>query len=208
MFGEGFARRLARRYRRRGLDPTATWMVDFLATGGVDGATVLEVGGGVGEIGIELARRGAASVLTVELSGAYDEAAARLANEACVADRMHRRLVDIAVDAAPEADAPRSVEPADVVVLHRVVCCYPDYDRLLGAAARLCRDRLVFSHPARHLGTRAVVVAENVGFALARRTFRTFVHQPAAMLGVLDDAGMRQRAHRGGTVWQAEVVAR
>ena len=35
MFGEGFARRLARRYRRRGLDPTATWMVDFLATGGV-----------------------------------------------------------------------------------------------------------------------------------------------------------------------------
>ena len=162
MFGEGFARRLARRYRRRGLDPTATWMVDFLATGGVDGATVLEVGGGVGEIGIELARRGAASVLTVELSGAYDEAAARLANEAGVADRMHRRLVDIAVDAAPEADAPRSVEPADVVVLHRVVCCYPDYDRLLGAAARLCRDRLVFSHPARHLGTRAVVVAENV----------------------------------------------
>ena len=54
----------------------------------------------------------------------------------------------------------------------------------------------------------ALVVAENVGFALARRTFRTFVHQPAAMLGVLDDAGMRQRAHRGGTVWQAEVVAR
>jgi hypothetical protein len=23
------------------------------------------------------------------------------------------------------------VEPADVVMLHRVVCCYPDYERLL-----------------------------------------------------------------------------
>ena len=38
-------------------------------------------------------------------------------------------------------------EPADVVVLHRVVCCYPDYQRLLGAAASHAGRLLVFSHP-------------------------------------------------------------
>ena len=43
-------------------------------------------------------------------------------------DRVDRRLVNI-------ANEPEAIEPADVVVLHRVVCCYPDYEGLLGAAA-------------------------------------------------------------------------
>jgi len=49
-FDRRFARRLANRYRRRGLDRTARRMVAFLEERGVEGATVLEVGGGVGEI--------------------------------------------------------------------------------------------------------------------------------------------------------------
>lgn len=36
-----------------------------------------------------------------------------------MADRVTRRFLDI-------AQTPDGVEPADVVVLHRVVCCYPD----------------------------------------------------------------------------------
>ena len=70
MFGRGFARRMARRYRRRGLDGTAARMVDFLAEDSVEGATVLEVGGGVGEIHVELLRRGATSATSLELSTA------------------------------------------------------------------------------------------------------------------------------------------
>src|SRR3712207_7104310 len=49
-----FARRLARRYRKRGLDKTAARMVAFLDAAGVRDATVLEIGGGVGEIHLEL----------------------------------------------------------------------------------------------------------------------------------------------------------
>jgi len=71
-------------------------MVDFLAGNGLDGATVLEIGGGVGEIGIELLRRGAASVTNVELSSAYDVEARRLADRAGVAERVHRLIVDVA----------------------------------------------------------------------------------------------------------------
>jgi len=51
------------------------------------------------------------------------------------------RIQDLAQD-------PGAVEPADLVVLHRVVCCYPDYERLLAAAADHGRRALVFSyHP-------------------------------------------------------------
>ena len=74
-FDERFARRLANRYRRRGLDRTSRRLVAFLEGQGVEGATVLEVGGGVGEIQLELLKRGAARTVNLELSPAYEEEA-------------------------------------------------------------------------------------------------------------------------------------
>src|ERR687895_1969870 len=59
-FNQRFARRLANRYRKRGLDKTARTMVQFLQGLGVEGASVLEIGGGVGEFQIELLKAGAA----------------------------------------------------------------------------------------------------------------------------------------------------
>jgi hypothetical protein len=58
-------------------------------------------------------------------------------------------------DSAPSFEDPEAVEPADMVVLHRVVCGYPDYERLLGAAADHARRALVFSYPPRNAPSRA-----------------------------------------------------
>jgi 2-polyprenyl-3-methyl-5-hydroxy-6-metoxy-1,4-benzoquinol methylase len=201
MFGTGFARRVAKRYRRRGLDPAAGRMVDFLAAGDLGGATVLEIGGGVGEIGIELLRRGAGRVTNLELSTAYDEEAQRLSQEAGVADRMHRRVVDIAT-------TPDAVEPADLVVLHRVVCCYPDYPRLLGAAADHCRGRLAFSHPPRNLVSRGVLGLQHGMFALMGQEFRAFAHPPARMREVVVDHGLRPVFAHPGRIWQVQGLTR
>ena len=201
MFGGGFARRMARRYRRKGLDGTSTRLVDFLSADGVAGATVLEIGGGVGEIGVELLRRGAASLTEVELSSAYDEEAGRIATEAGVAERVRRRIVDIAA-------SPGEVEPADLVVLHRVVCCYPDHERLLGAAADRCRSRFAFSHPPRNAVSRALLGTQNAAFALMGREVRTFAHSPTAMLGVLEARGLRPVYSHRPMVWQVEGLAR
>ena len=116
-------------------------------------------------------------------------------------DRVERRLHDIAVD-------PEAIAPADVVVLHRVVCCYPDYERLLSAAAAHARRALVFSHPRRNVVSRLVVGAENLGFRLMRREFRVFAHPPEAMLAVLREQGMVARFAERGFAWEARGVTR
>jgi magnesium-protoporphyrin O-methyltransferase len=200
-FGAGFARRIARGYRRRGLDPNAQAVVDLVTQAGVQGATVLEIGGGVGEIQLELLRRGAASATNLELSPGYEGEAAALIEEAGVGGRVRRRLVDIATD-------PGAVEPADIVVLHRVVCCYPDVAQLLGAAADHARRHLVFSHPPRNGLSRAVVATQNALFRIGGRDFRTFAHSPAAMLDVLAEHGLHLRATHSGRVWQVAAVSR
>jgi magnesium-protoporphyrin O-methyltransferase len=192
---------MAGRYRKRGLDPTAQRMVEFLERQGIESATVLEIGGGVGEIGLELLRRGAERAVNLELSPAYDAEAERLAAAAGVAGRVERRLHDIAVD-------PDAIEAADVVVLHRVVCCYPDYERLLGAAAAHARRLLAFSHPRDGLISRLVVGVENLGFRLARREFRVFAHAPEAMLAVLGAHGLEAVFAEQGFAWEARGLSR
>jgi magnesium-protoporphyrin O-methyltransferase len=194
-FGSRFARRMAKRYRKRGLDGTAREIVRFLESRGIEGATIMEVGGGVGEIQLELLKRGAARAVNLELSPAYDGEAARLLDEAGVRDRAERRLHDIAAD-------PDGVAPADVVILNRVVCCYPDYERLLGAAADHAGRLLVFSHPPRNAISRLIVAGQNLGFRLKRSEFRTFAHPPAAMHAALEARGLHRTFTHRGRVWQ------
>ena len=194
-FGRWFARRVAASYRKKGLDGTARRIVEFAASRGIEGASVLEVGGGVGEIGIELLKRGASRALTLELSPAYDEEAERLLREEGLQGRAERRLHDIAAD-------PDAIERADVVVLNRVVCCYPDYRRLLGAAADHAERAVVFSHPPRNAVSRLVVATQNLVFRLLRREFRTFAHPPREMIAVLEERGLRRTYDHRARVWQ------
>jgi 2-polyprenyl-3-methyl-5-hydroxy-6-metoxy-1,4-benzoquinol methylase len=200
-FDPRFARRVAKRYRKRGVDKPARRMIEFLEREGVRGLTVLEIGGGVGEIQLELLKRGARSSLNLELSDAYDAEAQRLAREAGLEGRAQRRLHDIALD-------PDAVAPADIVVLHRVVCCYPDYERLLSAAAQHARRMLVFSHPPRNALSRLLVAAQGLLFRLKGSQFRVFAHPPEAMLAVLERHGLRRTFAHDGLVWHVAGVTR
>ena len=201
MFGPRFARHLASRYRRRGLDKTAARMVAYLVNRGIDGASVLEIGGGVGAIQLELLGRGASRTTNLELVDAYDTDATELAETAGMRDRMTRRQVDIAA-------TPDEVEAHDIVVLHRVVCCYPDYERLLTAAADHAKRLLVFSHPPRNWATRTFTRLQNVVFRLVGRSFRTFAHPPAALVGVAEGRGMHFEYTHRGPIWQVVGLAR
>jgi magnesium-protoporphyrin O-methyltransferase len=201
VFDSRTARRRAKRYRRHGLDRTGRRIVELVADRGVEGASVLEIGGGVGELQVELLRRGAATATNLELSAAYDDEARRLLLEAGLSGRVQRRIVDLAVD-------PDAVEPADVVVLNRVVCCYPDMPRLLGAAADRARRLLVVSHPPRNLLSRTVIGGENLGLRCSGSAFRVFAHPPEAMRAVLAEHGLRPVGLTRGRFWQVSAVAR
>jgi magnesium-protoporphyrin O-methyltransferase len=200
VFSGRFARRRSRRYRKHGLTPAAGRVVEFAAAG-IEGATVLEIGGGVGELQVELLRRGAAHATKLEISSSYEEAATALLDHSGVTGRVTRRIVDI-------AQTPDDVEPADVVVLHRVVCCYRDFSRLLSAAAAHARRRLVFSHPAVNLLTRTEFGAENLYRRLTRNSFRAFIHPPAAMIAAAEGDGLVTTYRHHSREWDVVGLVR
>jgi magnesium-protoporphyrin O-methyltransferase len=175
-------------------------MVDFLQ-GGIAGATVLEVGGGVGSLQLELLKAGAARATNVELSPAYETEAGALAREAELGARVERRVLDFAEHAS-------EVEPADAVVLNKVVCCYPDYEALVGAAAERARRYLVLSFPRDALWTRLAFSAANLLSRVRRSSFRAYVHRPAAILAVAEARGLRPVLEHRGAFWQLAALER
>jgi magnesium-protoporphyrin O-methyltransferase len=200
-FGARQARRDAKRYRKHGLDATAQRLVDELAQRGVDGASVLEVGGGVGGLDLELLGRGAERALVVELSNGYDEEAQALAAEAGAEARIERRHGDFAEEEA-------SIEPADVVVMHRVVCCYPDPELLVGAAARHARRLLALSFPRDRWWLRLGMGAANVWFRL-RGGIQAYVHPPEEVVGIAEAAGFSTVLDERSTrIWRIAVFER
>jgi 2-polyprenyl-3-methyl-5-hydroxy-6-metoxy-1,4-benzoquinol methylase len=200
MFNRKFAARDAQHYRDRGVTGTARTLVEL--AGDVRGATVLDVGGGVGAIGLELVAAGAQRATNVELSDAYEGVAAELAEERHVSARVERRVADIVDDAA-------AVGKHDVVVMHRVVCCYPDVDALMSAAALLARRRLVVTYPQERAWIRAGLAVVNVFMRLRSCGFRVYAHPVARIVGAAERDGLRlEERVRHGLLWESISLAR
>jgi magnesium-protoporphyrin O-methyltransferase len=198
LFSAKQARLDARRYRKRGLGGTSRDLVGL--AGDVSGATVLEVGGGVGAIELELLAAGADHATNVELSGEYEEEAAALLAERGLSERVDRRVADFVTE---------SVEPHDVVVMHRVVCCYPDVDRLVGVAAAHARQRLLLTYPRERPWTRAGFRVINLLFWISRSSFRAFVHPVGQMTAAAQREGLAlERRDRPGLIWENAVYER
>ena len=142
-----------------------------------------------------------ASAVSVELTPSYEASAGELLREAGFADRVERRVMDF-VDAGPQ------VGDADIVVMNRVICCYPDLPRLAGAAADRARGILVMSFPKERWWTRIVVWMANVGMLIARREFRIFLHPVAEIIATGEQHGLKPAADRPGLFWQVAGMRR
>jgi magnesium-protoporphyrin O-methyltransferase len=199
-FNRRVAAKDARRYRRRGLTGTAHTLTEL--AGDVRGSTVLDVGGGIGAIELALLQAGAARATSIELSAAYEDEADQLLVERGFTSRVERRVGDFVADGA-------SVEQHDVVVLHRVVCCYPDVDALVGEAADHTRRTLLLTYPQDRRLIRLGVRAVNVVLRIARCGFRTYAHPVEKIVAVAAQHGLTLETRRpAGVLWESAVLSR
>jgi SAM-dependent methyltransferase len=198
LFSSKQARRDARRFRRRGLRGTSRDLVELACD--VHAASVLDVGGGVGAIELELLAAGAERATNVELSGGYEDTATALIAERGVEARVERRVGDFVT---------AELEPHDVVVLHRVVCCYPDVDTLVGTAADHARHVLLLTYPQDGPVVRLAFRAINVWLRLSGCGFRTYVHRPERIAAVAAEHGLQlERSRRRGRGWESAAYRR
>ena len=200
-FDDGIADRDLRAYRRRGPGATTRALADALAAGGAADRTVLDIGGGIGGLHRLLLEAGAASAVDVDASGPYLRVAEREAGRLGLGGRVRF----IHGDAAALSG---TLEPADLVALDRVVCCYGDVSALVGTAARLTRLRLGIVVPPDGRLARLAVGAVNAWQVVLRSRLRMHAHPHAAIAAAATAAGLRSAGVRSVGMWRLLVFER
>ncbi|HET7168094.1 MAG TPA: methyltransferase domain-containing protein [Candidatus Limnocylindrales bacterium] len=190
------------RYRRKGPDGTTRMLLDMIsASGGVRGASILDIGAGVGVIDHESLHAGAGHAVLVDGSLAYQQAARDEGRRRGQLDRMEFVDGDF-VSLAPTIDL------ADIVTLDRVICCYPDVDALVSLSAAKARLLYGLVLPRDRGFLRFGVRLINLWYRLRRDPYRAFAHPNATVDALAAAAGLRPRAESGTFVWRVVLYER
>ena len=201
-YNEKFATADLRSYRKKGPNPWTRTLIEALKAEGVDGATLLDIGGGIGAIQHELLAAGAARATGVETSSAYLAAAREESDRRGHTGRVtyqHGDFVELA----------ESVPAADIVTLDRVINVYPDWTRLVGLSAARARRLYGVIVPRDTRFVRLVIVAMNLVLRLQQQRVRAAVVPIDAIDRVVREAGLSPCFSRTvGPAWQVVLYRR
>jgi len=201
-YSEKFAASELRKYRKKGPIPSTRTLIEALKAEGVEGAALLDVGGGIGAIQHELLEAGIAHATSVDASAPYLAAAREESDRRGHGSRVTYRHGDF-------VELAGSVPPADIVTLDRVINVYPDWQRLAGLSAERAERLYGLVYPRDRLMVRLVIFAMNLALSLLRKPVRASVHPDDAIERVVREKGLSRHFSRSvGPVWQVVVYRR
>jgi len=200
-FFSWFAGGYRERYEKKGFEQSQKNLLQGLQQAGYQGATVLEIGSGTGNFHQSLLLKGAATATGVDLAPKMLEQARIWARDRDLESRVDYRLGDF-------VDLAKDVDVADVTVLDKVVCCYPDADSLVHRSLEKTRRVYALTYPRYMLFTRVMSKIMGAIFWLVRFDFRNYIHNPELIASWVNDAGFRRIYQNHTLLWLSEVYVR
>lgn len=187
--------------RSRGPRPTTQELIDAIRGMGLDGATVVDVGAGVGAVHIALLEAGAERAIDVDASREYQAAAREEAARRGLVDRVTYRYGDL-VELAAELPS------ADIVTLDSVICCYPYLPALMTAVLSVSPRLVGLTYPRDVWWMRAYMRLYNLVHALRRSPARYFAYCHSQLRHLMAARGFSE-VHDGGIpAWRVVLYAR
>ncbi len=190
-----------KRYRQDGPDAATQALIDAIRAEGIEGASLLDVGGGVGAIQLELLAAGLASAQSVDASEAYAAVAKREAERRGLANRASHKVGTL----AELADA---VAPADIVTLDKVVCCDADLPLLLGDVVARARRMIGLVYPRDRWWNGIASAAIAAWGRITGDPTRWYLHSEAEIDALLGRAGFERREVDRTFIWQVALYVR
>jgi len=176
-------------------------LIEALCRIGIESKSLLDVGCGIGSVHLTLLNRGASSAQGVEISEAMLEESRKLAGEMGLETRVRYHRGDIVYSNG-------SLELSDVSIVDKVVCCYPDFELLLGKLVSKTRTCVAISYPRDSWLSRLVFKGMQRLGTFLRWSFHPYYHEPIAIDGVLAAKGFEERFNGVTIIWQAKVFLR
>jgi magnesium-protoporphyrin O-methyltransferase len=200
-FTEEEAKSQLKEFRRKGPRKQTQLILTAIRSLHLNNADLLDIGGGIGAIHHELLDDVAKQATHVDASSVY----LRLAKDEA-ARRGHTDQIKFVH--ADFTDVARDLPRADIVTLDRVVCCYPDFRRLLTAAAEHSRKAIALTYPRETWYMGIALVVMNFFQKLRKDPFRVFLHPVNEMDALLRKEGFKRLSRRRLFVWEMAFYQR
>ena len=195
------AARYARRFRRKGPDKPSKVLIEALTSHDLQGKTILDVGCGSGDVHLTLLDRGAASAEGIDVSSGMLDQARDLARSMGHESRVVYRQGDF-LEQEP------SKQPADIVILDKVLCCYEFPEKLIQKAASRSGDFIALSYPSTSLLSAISFRFMNRLGRLLRWSFYPFYHDPDLLLDLAVQSGLKPVFSDRTLIWQITILRR
>lgn len=195
------AERDLKRYRKKGADKTTKLLLAALKDEGVQGLTLLDIGGGVGALQHELLNAGVQDATSVDASSAYLNAAKNEAKSQGHLDRISQHHGDFVEMAG-------NISEADIVTLDRVICCYDDMRKLVRLSTERAKKLYGVVYPLDNLLNKAITWLENQYRRITKSQFRVFAHPTEAVEALIHDSGLERVFNQETFFWQVHLYRR
>ena len=193
-----FARSYRKRFSKKGFEPSQQQLLQGLEHAGYADATLLEIGSGVGHLHMTLLERGAKSAIGIDLAPKMIDEAKNWAADRGLTERTRYLQGDFMAML-------QQIEPCEVTILDKVVCCYPDADGLVHRSLEKTARVYALTYPRYRWYTR---LGEKLGIMLMfllRSSFRPYVHDPEEIEQWITAQGFTKCFEASTMIWLTQV---
>ncbi len=179
------AKKDLKRYLKKGPSKPTKLVTEALKTINLKGLSLLDIGGGIGPIPLELIPHGLTKVTNVDASEAYINIAKAEVEKRNYNDIITSHLGDF-------TDIQEQIQKHDIVTLDKVICCYPFMDDLLKTSLSKAKKYYALVYPQANWLSKLGVKILNLILKLKGNPFRTFIHSPILVESTIANAGFKK----------------
>lgn len=196
-----FARSYRKRFEKRGFEPSQRQLLEGLQNAGYQNASILEIGSGVGHLHQTMLEQGANTAVGIDLAEDMISEAKLWANDRGLQDK-------VAYYAGDFMQLIDKIDSADIGLLDKVVCCYPDAEGLIQRSLSKTRKIYGLTYPRDRWYNRAGVSFMTLCMKLLRSDFRPYVHDPQLVERWIIDSGYKKHWQATTTIWLTQVYVK
>jgi magnesium-protoporphyrin O-methyltransferase len=197
-FDAKFAQSDLTEYLTTGLKKSSRPFFESLKALPLEGHTLLDIGGGIGAVTFELFKQGIRSSTHVDISGAYVQTFRSEAARHGLTGKIQSFHGDF-------LELHEQTQAASLVILDKVICCYPDYEALVKKSVAKARCWYVYSIPRDLWWVRFRLWVDDMIDRLKGRYLPVYYHPVKGIEDIIAANGFQKKEVRLKGWWRVAV---
>ena len=194
------AKKELKSYKKKGPRKSTKKLLSILSGYDQKGKSLLYIGGVIGAIQWEFVKNGGIKTTYIDSSSGYITVASDYAKE------IDHKVASFKM--SDFNDVHEELVRHDFVSLDKVICCYPDYKKLLGNALNKTGTALAMTMPLGGWLSNFLNQFTNLYLLLRRNPFRTYMHNPNNVHDFIESYGFRLSEKTLSFPWLVRVYER